>query len=137
MQRTGGAISTSMGDRAPNTETGEPETGADALLDELVRALARQMAERDYEALRNKTRGGDRPSGGKKGSKMSAAAIYARYSSDLQREASIEDQNRPAANALQKKVVCLQMLQRPRHIRREPDPARHPEAVAGCAGRPI
>jgi site-specific DNA recombinase len=25
---------------------------------------------------------------------MSAAAIYARYSSDLQREASIEDQNR-------------------------------------------
>jgi hypothetical protein len=43
-----------MADRAPNTDGGEPETSSDALLDELVRALARQMAERDYEALRNK-----------------------------------------------------------------------------------
>ena len=32
--------------------------------------------------------------GGNRGLGMSAAAIYARYSSDLQREASIEDQNR-------------------------------------------
>jgi hypothetical protein len=40
VRRTGGAISTSMEDRAPNTDTGEPETSADALLDELVRACA-------------------------------------------------------------------------------------------------
>ena len=83
-----------MGNRAPNTDTGEPETSSDALLDELVRALARQAAERDYEALRNKTRSARRPRGRQEGFKMSAAAIYARYSSDLQREASIEDQNR-------------------------------------------
>ena len=55
-----------MQDRAPNTETDEPETSSDALLDELVRALARQAAEHDYEALRNKTRSALRPSGGKK-----------------------------------------------------------------------
>jgi hypothetical protein len=58
-----------MEDRAPNTETDEPETSSDALLDELVRALARQMAERDYEALRNKTRSAHRSSGGKRVSK--------------------------------------------------------------------
>jgi hypothetical protein len=58
-----------MGDRAPNTDTGEPETSSDALLDELVRALARQAAERDYEVLRNKTRTARRPSGGKKDSR--------------------------------------------------------------------
>jgi hypothetical protein len=56
-----------MEDRAPNTDTGEPETSADALLDELVRALARQIAERDYQALRNETRT-RRPAGGKKDS---------------------------------------------------------------------
>ncbi len=55
-----------MGNRAPNTDTGEPETSSDALLDELVRALARQAAERDYAALRNKTRNARRPPGGKK-----------------------------------------------------------------------
>ena len=55
-----------MRDRAPNTETDEPETSSDALLDELVRALARQAAERDYEALRNKTLSAHRPLGGKK-----------------------------------------------------------------------
>ena len=69
VRRTGGAISTSMEDRAPNTDTGEPETSADALLDELVRALARQMAERDYEGLRNETRSTCRPAGGKKDSR--------------------------------------------------------------------
>jgi hypothetical protein len=36
-----------MANGAPNTERGEPETSSDALLDELVRALARQIAERD------------------------------------------------------------------------------------------
>jgi hypothetical protein len=69
VRQTGGAISTSMRDRAPNTDTGEPETSSDALLDELVRALARQAAERDYEAVRNKTRSAHRSSGGKKDSK--------------------------------------------------------------------
>jgi len=52
-----------MADRAPHTGRGEPETSSEALLDELVRALARQIAERDYEALRNKTRPA-LPSGG-------------------------------------------------------------------------
>ena len=69
VRRTGGAISISMEDRAPNTDTGEPETSADALLDELVRALARQMAERDYEALRNEAHSARRPAGGKKDSR--------------------------------------------------------------------
>ena len=55
-----------MADRGPNTGRGEPETSSDALLDELVRALARQAAERDYEALRNKSRSARRPAGGKK-----------------------------------------------------------------------
>jgi hypothetical protein len=58
-----------MGDRAPNTEFGEPETSSDALLDELVRALARQAAERDYEALRNKPHNAGRHPGGKKDSR--------------------------------------------------------------------
>jgi hypothetical protein len=58
-----------MADRAPNTDTGEPETSSDALLDELVRALARQTAERDYEVLRNKTRTARRTAGGKKDSR--------------------------------------------------------------------
>jgi hypothetical protein len=58
-----------MADRAPDTDTGEPETSSDALLDELVRALARQAAERDYEILRNKTRPARRPTGGKKDSR--------------------------------------------------------------------
>ena len=66
VRRTGSAISTSMEDRAPNTDMGAPETSADALLDELVRALARQMAERDYEALRNEAQRARRPAGGKK-----------------------------------------------------------------------
>jgi hypothetical protein len=35
-----------MADRAPNTGRGEPETSSEALLDGLVRALARQIAER-------------------------------------------------------------------------------------------
>ena len=35
---------------------------------------------------------------------MSAAAIYARYSSDLQREASIEDQIRICRDAPRKKA---------------------------------
>ena len=68
VRRTGGAISTSMEDRAPNTDTGEPETSADALLDELVRALARHMAERDYQALRNEAQSARRPAGGKRDS---------------------------------------------------------------------
>jgi hypothetical protein len=58
-----------MGERALDTNTGEPETSSDALLDELVRALARQAAERDYEILRNKTRTARRPTGGKKDSR--------------------------------------------------------------------
>jgi hypothetical protein len=58
-----------MQDRAPNTDTGEQEASSDALLDELVRALARQAAERDYEALGNKNRSAHRPSGGKKDSR--------------------------------------------------------------------
>jgi hypothetical protein len=58
-----------MGDRAPDTNTGEPETSSDALLDELVRALARQAAERDYEALRNKTRRARRPTSGQEESR--------------------------------------------------------------------
>jgi len=58
-----------MADRAPNTDGGEPETSSDALLDELVRALARQAAERDYEILRNKTRTSRRLVGGKKDSR--------------------------------------------------------------------
>ena len=33
-----------VADRAPNTESGEPEASTDALLDELVRALARQIS---------------------------------------------------------------------------------------------
>ena len=57
-----------MADRAPNTDGGEPETSSDALLDELVRALARQMAERDYEALRN-TRPAPSLAGGTKDSR--------------------------------------------------------------------
>ena len=58
-----------MADRTPNTDGGEPETSSDALLDELVRALARQMAERDYEVLRNKTRPAPRSVGGTKDSR--------------------------------------------------------------------
>jgi hypothetical protein len=58
-----------MGDRAPDTDTGGPETSSDALLDELVRALARQAAERDYEALRNKTRRARHPTSGKEESR--------------------------------------------------------------------
>jgi hypothetical protein len=57
-----------MEDRAPNMDTGEPETSADALLDKLVRALARQMAERDYEAVRNEAQSARRPASGKKDS---------------------------------------------------------------------
>ena len=58
-----------MADRAPNTGGGEPETSSEALLDELVRALARQAAERDYADLRNKSLRARRPTGGKKDSK--------------------------------------------------------------------
>ena len=58
-----------MADRAPNTDGGEPETSSEALLDELVRALARQAAERDYADLRNKSLRARRPTGGKKDSK--------------------------------------------------------------------
>ena len=57
-----------MADRAPNTDGDEPETSSEALLDELVRALARQIAERDYEVLRNKTRPAPRSAGGTKDS---------------------------------------------------------------------
>jgi hypothetical protein len=57
-----------MADRAPHNERGEPETSSEALLDELVRALARQIAERDYAALRNKTRRAPRSGGGTKDS---------------------------------------------------------------------
>jgi len=58
-----------MADRAPNTDGGEPETSSDALLDELVRALARQAAESDYAALRTKPRRTRRPAGGTKDSR--------------------------------------------------------------------
>jgi hypothetical protein len=55
-----------MANRAPNTDGGEPETSSEALLDELVRALARQIAERDYKTLRNKTRPAPWSAGGTK-----------------------------------------------------------------------
>jgi hypothetical protein len=58
-----------MGERAPDTNSGEPETSSDALLDELLRALAREIAERDYEVLRNKTRTARRTAGGTKDSR--------------------------------------------------------------------
>jgi hypothetical protein len=58
-----------MRDRAPNIDGGEPETSSDTLLDELVRALARQAAERDYKILRNKTRTARRTAGDKKDSR--------------------------------------------------------------------
>jgi hypothetical protein len=57
-----------MANRAPNTDGVEPETSSEALLDELVRALARQIAERDYKTLRNKTRPAPRSAGGTKDS---------------------------------------------------------------------
>jgi hypothetical protein len=57
-----------VAERAQNSDTGEPDTSSDALLDELVRALARQAAERDYADLRNKPRRARRPTGGKKDS---------------------------------------------------------------------
>jgi hypothetical protein len=55
-----------VADRAPHTDGSEPEANTDALLDELVRALARQIAERDYERLRNKPRSARRRKGGNK-----------------------------------------------------------------------
>jgi hypothetical protein len=58
-----------MADRAPNTDGGQPETSSEALLDELVRALARQAAERDYADLRNKSLRARRLTGGKKDAK--------------------------------------------------------------------
>ena len=58
-----------VADRAPNTDSSEPEASTDALLDELVRALARQIAERDYERLRNKPCSAHRRNGGKKDSR--------------------------------------------------------------------
>jgi hypothetical protein len=58
-----------MADRAPNSGTGEPETSSEALLDELVRALARQLAERDYAAFRNETRRAPGSAGAAKDSK--------------------------------------------------------------------
>jgi hypothetical protein len=58
-----------MADRAPNTDGGQPETSSEALLDELVRALAREIAERDYAALRTKPRSMRRPAGGTKDSR--------------------------------------------------------------------
>jgi hypothetical protein len=58
-----------MGERTPDTDTGEPETSSDALLDELVRALAREFAERDHAALRTKPRRTRRPAGGTKDSR--------------------------------------------------------------------
>jgi hypothetical protein len=57
-----------VADRAPNTESREPEASTDALLDELVRARARQIAERDYERFRNKPSSARRRPGGKKDS---------------------------------------------------------------------
>jgi hypothetical protein len=54
-----------MGERAPDTKENEPETSIEALLDELVRALAREAAARDYAALRDKPR----HPGGKKDSR--------------------------------------------------------------------
>ena len=58
-----------MANRAPKTDGREPETSSEVLLDELGRALARQIAERDYEVLRTKTRAAPRPAGGTKDSK--------------------------------------------------------------------
>jgi len=58
-----------VADRAPDTDLSEPKASTDALLDELVRALARQIAERDYEFLRNKPRSARRRNGGKKDSR--------------------------------------------------------------------
>src|SRR5262249_42304585 len=57
-----------VADGAPKTDISELEASSDALLDELVRALARQIAERDYEALRNKPHSTRRRKGGKKDS---------------------------------------------------------------------
>jgi hypothetical protein len=58
-----------MGEHAPDTDRDEPETSSDALLDELVRALAREIAERDHTALRTKPRRMRRPAGGTKDSR--------------------------------------------------------------------
>jgi hypothetical protein len=58
-----------MGERAPDTNAGEPETSSDALLDKLVRALAREIAARDYAALRTKPGRTRRPAGGTKDSR--------------------------------------------------------------------
>ena len=68
VRQTGGPISMSW-ESAPDTDTGELETSSDALLDELARALAREIAERDYAALRTKPRRTRRPAGGTKDSR--------------------------------------------------------------------
>jgi hypothetical protein len=73
MRRGGGTQSRRylnlVADRAPDTDLSEPETSSDALLDELVRALAREIAERDYAALRTKPCRTRRPARGTKDSR--------------------------------------------------------------------
>ena len=69
---------------------------------------------------------------------MTRAAIYARYSSDKQREASIEDQVRLCEErAAREGWVVHERYCRPRHLRRQPHAApRHPGAAARrMAGR--
>ena len=65
---------------------------------------------------------------------MPRVALYARYSSDNQRDASIEDQLRQCReHADREGWTVVEQLFRPRHLRRIPHSIRHP--VVACRMR--
>ena len=65
-------------------------------------------------------------------------SIYARYSSDKQREASIEDQIRLCEErAASRKLESGETLHRSRNLRGKPDAPWHSGADAGCAKREV
>jgi Resolvase, N terminal domain/Recombinase len=124
-----------MADRAPNTDGDEPETSSEALLDELVRALAREMAERDPFAIKPAPRHG--PLAARRTQderRRHLCPLFVRFAAGGVDRGPEQDLPRTRR---ERRLVYLSRVQRQRHIGRELDPARHPEAVARCAGGPV
>ena len=134
-------------DTIPANDNRGPDCEAHRRLDKAVlsiaRVIGRRIAREQFEALR--AANDDRPRAAVRWRtgpttirrrSMIRVALYARYSSDNQRDASIEDQLRQCREyAARQGWTCRGELFRPRHLRRIPDPSRHSDTHGRCSGQ--
>ena len=112
----------------------------DPLLVELVKLLARVAAERDYIRLCRKIPTERQPSG--RANRRDLRHDDRRHLRPLFLRPATRRLDRGSNSPLQgareaRRLARRQLLHRSCDLRRQPDPARHADALAGCAGRKV